>query len=442
VAFLAALGIASGCGLLLNVGGEKLSATDAGSGQPDGGDDGSLAREDGDAAHPIDADASHPIDASPDGDAAPAPPDSSIEPTFTSAGNVACFTVDNCEVVSVLSAQDGGIAVHDDWFGPSSPGWHDYWWPASTTTPRFKLDTPMATLSRSPTHYDLFAVDIDGNLMTRSLEQTSGPLFSDWITIDSGIAPSAPLAAVALSPTQMTVLVTSASGELRAYDWEASANHGSWNAAQVHVIATNAPAGAEVAALVRSNKYLDVFFTANDGRIYNPWLDSGHWNAGVPRTFHIFPLVPGGGVAVARRSADQIDLFAVAQDGTLISNSYLRGSWGDKEIKISSSRGAAGAPIAALGRTPKNLDVFTISVDGQHILSTWLYTDDGLEWDQTHGFLLPGFTIDGVASRVAAITRSIDSMDVFATGLDGHVRSAGWGAASQWYWVGGNLPIN
>ncbi len=95
----------------------------------------------------------------------------------------------------------------------------------------------------------------------------------------------------------------------------------------------------------------------------------------------------------------------------------------------------AGAPVTAVSRAPGNLDLFIVGNDGRVYTSWWSAGADwsGIndDWRPIGGFFRPG-------SRITAVARTGNNLDLFITGYDGRVYSSWWSAGVDWSGINDN----
>jgi hypothetical protein len=122
-----------------------------------------------------------------------------------------CRSADKLDLF--LTGDDG--TVWTAWWQTSSPGWHG--WTTLLAGRRFLPGAPVGVVSRSADKLDLFATDIDGNVMTAAWE----PAFADgwrgwWALADGHAAPGAP---VSRGPDMLDVFVVDAEGRPVTSGW-------------------------------------------------------------------------------------------------------------------------------------------------------------------------------------------------------------------------------
>ncbi len=131
------------------------------------------------------------------------------------------------------------------------------------------------------------------------------------------------------------------------------------------------------------------------------------------------------------RNPNQIDLFITGHNGHVYTSWYEDGSdWsglGDKWRDIGGTF-PVGAPLAALARRPNQLDVFVTGLNG-HVYTSWY--KDGSDWSgigdkwRDIGGTFPA------GAPLAVVSRKPNQIDVFVTGQNGDVYTS-------WYLDGGD----
>ena len=210
------------------------------------------------------------------------------------------------------------------------------------------------------------------------------------------------------------------------------------------------PTGAPVSAVARTPDNLDLFITGNDGRVYTSWWYAGADWSGVNDNWRpiggFFP--PGAPVSAVARTPDNLDLFITGNDGRVYTSWWYAGAdWSGVNDNWRPIGGffPPGAPVSAVARTPDNLDLFITGNDGR-VYTSWWYA--GADWsgvnDNWRG--IGGFFPHG--APVAAVARTPNNLDLFIAGNDGRVYTSWWYAGADWSgvndnWrgIGGFFPI-
>jgi hypothetical protein len=193
-------------------------------------------------------------------------------------------------------------------------------------------------------------------------------------------------------------------------------------------------ASAPVAAITRSRNDIDLFAVGDDGRVYTAWWRDGDgWSSGDGRWDSIGGDLPDGAPLTAiSRSRDAIDLFAVARDARVSTAWWREGDgWSSAGRGFSPIGGdfAVDEPVTAITRSDDEIDLFVTGGDGRVYTAWWR---EGAGWSSANG---DWNSIRGsfpAAAPVAAIARTRDHLDLFATGDDGGVGTSWWRDGNGW----------
>jgi hypothetical protein len=197
-------------------------------------------------------------------------------------------------------------------------------------------------------------------------------------------------------------------------------------------------------SLARYWDQMDVFAVHQDGVVYSAWWNGDRWWKGNP--WHGWYRISGQAfaqrtpIAALSRNRDQIDLFAVGLDGGVYStwwNCYPWYGW----FRIADRSFEQQTPIAAVSRDRRRIDLFAVGDDGGVYSAGW----SGEPWwnnpwhdsSPWHGWSRIGGRDFAQRTPVAAVARMPDRMDLFAVGGDGGVYHAAWGGVwGEWVRVG------
>ena len=193
------------------------------------------------------------------------------------------------------------------------------------------------------------------------------------------------------------------------------------------------PAGAPITAVSRNPNQIDLFVTGHDGHVYTSWYIVGSDWTGIGNRWRdiggVFPA--GAPIAAVSRNPNQIDLFITGHNGHVYTSWYVDGSdWsglGDKWRDIGGVFPVA-APLAVVARHPNQLDVFVTGLNG-HVYTSW-YLDGG-DWSGLGDKWRDIGGVFPVGAPLSAIARHPYQLDVFVTGLNGRVYTS-------WYLDGGD----
>jgi hypothetical protein len=198
--------------------------------------------------------------------------------------------------------------------------------------------------------------------------------------------------------------------------------------------------GSVISAVSRDTRGVDVFATALDGYVYaaakgtqtdNKW--HGWWRIGEKR------FLPGASVSAVSRMKGHIDVFVVGPDGHVWSAAYgpdAAGKWEWRgwfkilnEVFVPSSR------IGAISRQENQIDLFAVNMKGEVRSAAWSPSANQGKWGgwwritESNGSFALG-------TPISVVSRSKSHLDVFAVGLDGCVWSAAWGPQTEHKWRG------
>ena len=185
------------------------------------------------------------------------------------------------------------------------------------------------------------------------------------------------------------------------------------------------PSGNAVSAVARTPNNLDLFAVGNDGGVYSTYWDaSGGWGEWFRIGTAGFPS--GNAVSAVARTPNNLDLFAVGNDGGVYSTYWdASGGWGEW-FRIGTAGFPSGNAVSAVARTPNNLDLFAVGNDGG-VHST--YWDASGGWGEWFRIGTAGFPS---GNAVSAVARTPNNLDLFAVGNDGGVHSTYWDASGGW----------
>jgi len=266
---------------------------------------------------------------------------------------------------------------------------------------------------------------------------------TDWSALPGQAVPDCDkqqVTAVARAPGSLDLFFIGPDNRVRSTCWsEAGGWNGDWFAVPGDAVFDRHT--QKIAAVSRAPGNLDLFVIGFDNRVWSTfWSDLLGWHG------DWFPL-PGKAVfdhqtqhiAAVARTPLNLDLFVIGFDqrGWSTAWSTAHGWLGDffplpghAVFDYETQR------IAAVARAPGSLDLFVFGPD-RHAWSTYWSDADGWHADW---FPLPGRTQFDPSQHIAAVARSADHLDLFAVGLDHHVWSSFWSAARGWHGDWFRLP--
>ena len=200
------------------------------------------------------------------------------------------------------------------------------------------------------------------------------------------------------------------------------------------------PAGAPISVVSRAPNVIDLFVTGNDGVVYTSGWTSNSDRSGLNNNWRpiggFFPA--GTPVEAVTRSANNIDLFVTGYDGVVYTSGWTSNSdWSGSHNNWRPIGGffPAGALVAAVCRTPNNIDLFIAGNDGVVYTNWWASGSDwsGINnnWQPLGGVFPPG-------NPVAATSTGLGRMDLLIVGNDGFVYTNFWRSDKGWSVIDNN----
>ncbi|KAI9865068.1 MAG: hypothetical protein M1813_002386 [Trichoglossum hirsutum] len=213
--------------------------------------------------------------------------------------------------------------------------------------------------------------------------------------------------------------------------------------------------GYPVTAISRTAGYIDLFVCAKDGKIYTSWSTARASFSGFDDSWsnlggNDFP--PGSQVAAVAQSQDNLDLFVVGKDGNVYTSNWTStsgwsgtgtGGWQNIGGNLPlPTPGERPAEVVAVSRYAGAIDVFACDKDGRAVTcfqnEVFKFPAPNAPWVNLSAAHPAPFT---PGSKVAAVKRTKDNLDIFITGTDGVVYTAYWSTGNVWSsLVGGGKP--
>lgn len=315
-------------------------------------------------------------------------------------------------------------------FWHAATGWHADWFPLPGQD-TFNRDTQHVTaVSRAPGNLDLFVIGFDNRVWSTFWTDLHG-WNGNWFALPGHAQfdhRKQRIAAVARTSRHLDLFVVGFDKHCWTTYWNTA--HG-WNGDWFRLPgeATFDPNTQQVAAVARAPGNVDLFALGRDDRCWTTfWSDATGWNR------DWFPL-PGQQrfdhttrhVTAVARTPGRLDLFALGPDLRCWSTFWsAAGDWSADWFQVPGMVLFDGhhQRVTAVSRAPGHLDLFVLGLDNQG-WTTW--------WNDAHGwnrewFHVPGPTLfNHEAQHVAAVARTPSNLDLFVIGPDNHVWSTFWG---------------
>lgn len=250
--------------------------------------------------------------------------------------------------------------------------------------------------------------------------------------------------AVALGAGELMVLAQDTSGRAWFTHWRQGGNENRWDRWRPILTSTGQPNG-QLAAVSRASGKLDIFSTGTDGKTYTAAWESARANGQWRGWWNILggAIPPGGSVSAVSRRTDHLDVFLVSNDGGIYTASWNPGMANQQWqgwSRIGALKAKPGTRVAAVSRGPDKLDIFVAGEDGKTYTAAWDKAQANGQWRGWWN-ILGGAVPSG--GTVSVIARRPEQLDIFLVSNDGGVYTASWNrnvANQQWqgWWrIGG-----
>jgi hypothetical protein len=258
----------------------------------------------------------------------------------------------------------------------------------------------------------------------------------------AGTATQGVVSAVSRRPGRVDVFWIDPTGGIGWSSSDDRVSAGAWKAPVTIVPAGNALPGA-LAAIARNHGRMDLYWIGPVGEVRTTWwdvgIDTGVWHSSTAITMP--KQAVAGALAAVSRNPQQVDLFWVGPDGGV-------GATGSSKFDpaphfpppraIAPPEAAAAGALAAVARTPFQIDVFWLNPRGVVITAWWTADANNDDWNGPRE-IAPAGTAQ--AGAIAALARSADHLDVFWIQPDGAVASQWFDARNHPAWNGAAFRI-
>ena len=314
----------------------------------------------------------------------------------------------------------------------------------------FPKGAPVTPVSRNPDHIDAFAVGDDGKVYSAwwaSGNDWSG-VGDKWGSIGGSFPAGAKVSVVSRHEDHLDVFAMDSNGDARSCWW--SLDNG-WSGTDKDWGNLGNPGqafspGTEISVLARYDNTLDLFVIGPNGSVYSKWwaesADWSDWN-NIGPVFSADSIPANAKLAAVARTPENLDLFVVGSEGRVLHSwwtqdngwSGLKG-WGSigGAFSLNDKKTALFTPgmeISAVARSPDNLDVFVPGNDGSVYHSYWYTSEDWSGVNDNWG-TIPGTEQFSANTKVAALSRSISNLEVFACSADNKLCRSAWDQKGDW----------
>jgi hypothetical protein len=208
--------------------------------------------------------------------------------------------------------------------------WQSSWFRVGGNTLIAAPGQRVAAVWRNADHLDLFITDKTGRVMSIYFEGDKWQ--SGWFPIapETGIAAPGQSVSALWRPgtTHLDLFMADKSGRVMSIFFENTHWHTAWF--PVNPTTGLAAPGQSITALWKNAGHLDLFMTGKQGRIMSTYFEKNNWQ---PAWFPVRPnsatAVPGQEVfAVWAPGGNHLDLFITAEDGRVMSIFFDKNQWG------------------------------------------------------------------------------------------------------------------
>ena len=300
-----------------------------------------------------------------------------------------------------------------------------------------------AAIVRLQDRLELASTAGDDGVQLKSWGKGTGWAWSTWETILSlYVSSDQPICLVSSSPSTLDALAISWGGTVRSghREWKLFGQPSNWKGETLPSLDAGLISGSSISGTSRGQGMVDVFVTAKDGRVYtaargpqtnNVW--AGWWMVGEGL------FLPGTPVAAISRSEGLLDLFAIGLDGRVWSAAYgpdAEGSWQwNGWFPVLDEVFIPGSRVDAISRQTDQIDLFAVNLAGEVRTAAWSPSANNGAWGgwwritEDNGCFALG-------TPISSVSRGPDHLDIFAIGLDGRVWTAAWGSQTEYLWRG------
>ena len=328
-------------------------------------------------------------------------------------------------------------------FWNGQAGWNGDWFPLPGQAVFDRERQQVAAVSRASGNLDLFVIGFDNRVWSTFWNDQAG-WNGDWFPLPGQAVfdrERQQVAAVSRAPGNLDLFVIGFDNRIWSTFWNDQAGwNGDWFPLPGQVVFDRER--QQVAAVSRAPGNLDLFVIGFDNHVWSTfWNDQAGWNG------DWFPL-PGQAVfdrerqqvTAVSRAPGNLDLFVIGFDNRVWSTFWNdQAGWNGDWFSLPGQAvfDHERQQVAAVSRASGNLDLFVIGFDN-HVWST--FWNDQAGWNGDWFPLLGQAVFDRERQQIAAVSRSPGNLDVFVLGFDNHAWTNFWTDVAGWN--GGRHDVN
>jgi hypothetical protein len=296
----------------------------------------------------------------------------------------------------------------------------------------------ISAISRTPNNLDLFVIGFDNVVYSNFWSAAGGWNPGGWFKLHPETVfdhTKQKIAVVSRTPNNLDLFVIGFDNAVWTTFWSAA---GGWNPGgwfRLHPETVFDHTTQQLSVVARTPNNLDLFVIGFDNVVYSTfWSAAGGWNPG--GWFKLHPETKFDHttqkLSVVSRTPNNLDLFVIGFDNVVYSIFWgAAGGWnpgGWFQLHAETKFDHTKQKLAVVSRTPNNLDLFVIGFDNAVWSNFWSAAGGWGSWFQLH----PETKFDHTTQQLAAVARTPDNLDLFVIGFDNVVWSNFWTAAGGW----------
>ncbi len=298
-------------------------------------------------------------------------------------------------------------------------------------------------IARMTDQLDLATTDDTNGIRLKTWGRSTEWAWSEWKEIlSASVSPDALICLVSSFDWSLDAITIDRFARARCghWEWNFIEQSSEWYSENLPDLDSGLICGSSISGVSRGPGMIDVFVTGKDGSVYtaargpqtnNVW--AGWWKVGEG------VFLPGTHIAAVSRSEGRIDLFAIGLDGRVWSAAYGPGSddrweWTDW-FPVLNELFVPGTRVNAISRKTDQIDLFAVNRRGEVRTAAWSPSANGGNWGGWWRVTENNGTF-AVGTPISSVSRGSDYLDIFAIGLDGRVWTAAWGPQTDYTWKG------
>lgn len=300
-----------------------------------------------------------------------------------------------------------------------------------------------AAIVRLPDRLELATTDGHSGIQMKTWGKSTDWAWSEWKEMyPAVVSPDQPICLVSSAMWSLDAITISRNGRSRSghRDWSLTGETTEWHFENLPNLDAGLIPGSAIGGTSRGQGMVDVFVTGKDGHVYtaargpqtnNVW--AGWWKVGDG------VFLPGTPIAAISRSEGRLDIFATGLDGRVWSAAYGPGTDGEWNwigwFPVLNEVFVPGSRIDAISRKTDQIDLFAINLSGEVRTAAWSPSANSGKWGGWWRITENNGTF-ALGTPISSISRGADHLDIFAIGLDGRVWTAAWGSQTDYTWKG------